>query len=415
MALDYEKIRQDHERYYGTRVPQYGKRFFEDMYADRTHFIFELLQNAEDAIGRRGTDWNGSRAVSFRLSADHLRVGHSGDPFNEPDVRSICSIDDSTKKDSLTEIGRFGVGFKSVYAFTDRPEVHSGPEDFAIDHYVWPRGIEPLVSKSHDETVFVLPLRDDVPTAHSEVDVGLKNIGIQTLLFLRQIDEISWENDDGGSGHYLRDTETVDEGVLRTTVVAQVDGEIEVAAQEWLVFYDEVEGDESYPDARVEIAFLTDPESGEFQVVEDPTLFAYFPTQRDVQCGFLVNGPFRTTLNRENVPDHDGWNQRVVSGAAALLVRSLRWLRDRGRLNAAVLRCLPLRSRAIDWGHMARYLLLEPLFEQVREALSSEPLLPRLGDGYISAQRASPYGPDGGPPVAVHAATVVVHLLRSRS
>ena len=41
MALDYQQICQDHERFYGTRVPEYGKRFFEDMYADRTHFIFE--------------------------------------------------------------------------------------------------------------------------------------------------------------------------------------------------------------------------------------------------------------------------------------------------------------------------------------------------------------------------------------
>ena len=54
MGLDYETIRKDHKTYYGTRVPKYGKRFFEDMYADRTHFILELLQNAEDAIGRRG-------------------------------------------------------------------------------------------------------------------------------------------------------------------------------------------------------------------------------------------------------------------------------------------------------------------------------------------------------------------------
>ena len=384
MALDYEKIQQDHKKYYGTRVPQYGKRFFEDMYADRTHFIFELLQNAEDAVGRRGDDWNGSRAVSFQLSENHLRVGHFGDPFNEQDVRSICSIDDSTKKDSLTEIGRFGVGFKSVYAFTNCPEVHSGPEDFTIDYYVWPRGIEPLGDRSYDETVFVLPFRPDVPSAHSEIDAGLRNIGIQTLLFLRQIDEISWKNDEGGSGHYLRETETVDEGVLRTTVIAQVNGENEIIEQEWLVFYDHVEGNEDYPDARVEIAFLTDPESGEFQEVEDPTLFAYFPTQRETRCGFLINGPYRTTLNRENVPDYDGWNRRLIAGTASLLVRSLCWLRDRDQLNAEVLRCLPLRSWAMSSGRD----LLEPLYKETRTALSSEPLLPRLSGGYIAAQRA---------------------------
>ena len=39
----------------------------------------------------------------------------------------------------LTAIGRFGIGFKSVYALTDSPEVYSGSEHFAIDSFVWPR------------------------------------------------------------------------------------------------------------------------------------------------------------------------------------------------------------------------------------------------------------------------------------
>ena len=387
LALDYQKIKQDHETYYGTRVPEYGKRFFEDMYADRTHFIYELLQNAEDAIGRRPSCWDGPRSVSFQLSKDHLRVVHSGDPFNEKDVRSICSIDDSTKKESLTEIGRFGVGFKSVYAFTSCPEVHSGTEDFAIDSYVWPRAIDQLGDIPPDETVFILPFRSDVPSAYTEIDDGLRNIGIQTLLFLRQVEEIKWENDEGGSGHYLRETEQLDEGVLRTTVIAQVDGEENVHEQRWLKFHREIGATDEYPTARVEIAFLTDSETDEFRPVEDPTLFAYFPTERSMHCGFLANGPYRTTLNRENVPDHDSWNRRLMAGTASLLVQSLRWLRDNDRLDAGVIRCLPLTSWAIRLSYRGRD-LLQPLYDQTRKALSSEPLLPRLGGGYVAADRA---------------------------
>ena len=97
--------------------------------------IYELLQNAEDALRKR-SGWVGSRAVQFALIKSQLRVSHFGKPFDEPDVRGICGIDESTK--DLTAIGRFGIGFKSVYAFTDHPEVHSGLEDFAIEDFVRP-------------------------------------------------------------------------------------------------------------------------------------------------------------------------------------------------------------------------------------------------------------------------------------
>ena len=112
MACDYEAIRQENLKRYGTDIPRIGQMLFVDTYADRTHFIFELLQNAEDAIARREGEWNGSRVVSFHLTEKHLRIGHFGDPFNEGDVRGICGVSESTKTESLTEIGRFGLGFQ---------------------------------------------------------------------------------------------------------------------------------------------------------------------------------------------------------------------------------------------------------------------------------------------------------------
>src|SRR4051812_27256150 len=104
-----------------------------DRYGKRTHFIYELLQNAEDALRRRPDDWTGERSVTFALAAGQLVVTHNGQPFDANDVRGVCGIDESTK--GITSIGRFGIGFKSVYSFTRRPEIHSGGEAFAIDNF----------------------------------------------------------------------------------------------------------------------------------------------------------------------------------------------------------------------------------------------------------------------------------------
>src|SRR3954469_7076355 len=114
---NYEAIGDENRKRYGTDIGRIGPMLLADRYDDRTHFMFELLQNAEDAIGRRG-DTAGPRKVTFALTPSRLTLSHFGRPFDEADVRGICGIAESTK--DQRSIGRFGIGFKSVYTFTDR-------------------------------------------------------------------------------------------------------------------------------------------------------------------------------------------------------------------------------------------------------------------------------------------------------
>ena len=48
---------------------------FEDFYPDRAHFVYELLQNAEDA---------GATEVSFTLMPDRIICDHDGNLANWP-------------------------------------------------------------------------------------------------------------------------------------------------------------------------------------------------------------------------------------------------------------------------------------------------------------------------------------------
>ena len=94
--LEYAELAHENERRYGTDISRIGTMLLADRYDDRTHFIYELLQNAEDALRRRA-GWAGRRSVRFELTEGCLRVSHFGKPFDEPDVRGICGIDESTK------------------------------------------------------------------------------------------------------------------------------------------------------------------------------------------------------------------------------------------------------------------------------------------------------------------------------
>lgn len=92
-------------------------KILSDLYTDDSHFIYEILQNAEDA---------GASEIAFMLYKDRLEILHNGRTFNEADVRAITKIAFSTKESDVNTVGKFGLGFKSVYSITDTPEIHSG-------------------------------------------------------------------------------------------------------------------------------------------------------------------------------------------------------------------------------------------------------------------------------------------------
>ncbi len=378
MASDYLSIRADNKRRYGTDIGRIGPMLMAERYDDRTHFIFELLQNAEDALARRN-GWQGSHAVSFNLTERALRVSHFGVPFDEPDVRGICGIAESTK--DQTAIGRFGIGFKSVYALTDRPEIHSGGEDFAIESFVWPVSAS-RIDRDLDETVILIPLRND--NGHAEIAAGLGRLGASSLLFLRQIEKIRWSTENGLSGLYLRDAIEVSPDVRRVTVVGQEEGQAEVK-EDWLVFSRPVNIDESAGHVEIALRLIPDEDGGRESVsrVNQSPLVVFFPTVLETHLGFLVQGPYRTTPSRDNVPGDDAWNQRCVEETSRLLVDALTCLRDRDLLYTDVLRCLPLESTKFDGRSM-----FAPLFEATKQALTTRQLLPRFGGGHTSAQRA---------------------------
>ena len=380
MLSDYGAIRTDHGRL--AKIAENSVRLLAGLYADRTHFLFELLQNAEDALKRR-QGWQGPKSVSCHLKAAEFSISHFGKPFDRDDVLGICSIGDSTK--DLTDIGRFGIGFKSVYAFTDRPEIHSGDEHFAIERYISP--VRARAPERHvDETLILLPLRDSNQADHGAIAVGLQRLGARALLFLRQIEEISWRIEGGRSGSFLRESEVVDTRVRRVTVIGQERGETEVD-ESWLVFSRPVTADDGRDAGHVEIAFFLaqnqESRRGAIQHVERAPLVAFFPTAIETHLGFLVQGPYRTTPSRDNVPPHDPWNQHLVEETASLLVEALRWMRDHGSLDTTALRCLPL-----DRAKFGEDTLFPPLFAATKQALSSEPLLPRFDTGHATAARA---------------------------
>jgi hypothetical protein len=372
VPADYDEIRAENVARYGwdTAVLE----LLGQLYSERTHFIFELIQNAEDA---------GATDLTFTLFADRLEVRHDGRDFTVADVRAICGVGQGTKTDDLTQIGEFGIGFKAVYAYTDSPRIHSGAENFRIENYVRPYPAEPL-GQPAAETVFVFPFdRAEVPAAIAvqEISAALASLGVETLLFLRNIERIAAGGPAAASRVLERMSASRPASGRRVSLSSgRPHGR---GDEEWFVWERRLDA-LGYPDQRVEIAFMARATMDGARLIgrETSALVVYFPTQKETFLGFVIQGPYRTTPARDNVPEHDVWNRALVRETGILLAEVLAGLRDEGLLTVDVLQALPL-----DVAHFGPESMFRALFEQARATLEREAMIPAADGGYRAVRQ----------------------------
>jgi hypothetical protein len=363
LPADYQKIREENIARYGWDTAVLD--LLGQLYSERTHFIFELIQNAEDA---------GATDLAFELFEDRLELRHDGRPFTEADVRGVCGVGQSDKAADLTAIGKFGIGFKSVYAYTKSPRIYSGGEAFRIESYVRPFAAAARAGGAVGETWFVFPFDHDVVPAEvaaREIAAALGALQPRILLFLRNVTRLR-------TGGPAAQASVVQRSVAARPVAGRPGAARQVTVardgrrEEWLAWQRPVQG---HPGQQVEAVFRL--EGGRITAVSESPLTVFFPTQKETFLGFLIQGPYRTTPARDNIPADDPSNQALVRQTAALLADVLPELRDEGLLTADALATLPLDPERFPAGSMFR-----PLFDAVGDALTAEALIPVAGGGY---------------------------------
>jgi len=394
MPSDYKRICEDNIRRRGTEFDDIGRLISEQLYSDRSHFIYELLQNAQDALERRFKQNTYNRfpsKVQFRLYQDRLEFRHFGVLFNEEDVKGISDVLKGTKKDELTQIGKFGIGFKSVYAFTSSPEVHSGEEHFVIKRYIRPEEKRPHMEISEGETVFNFPFDHEElrpEEAFKLILEKLETLGPRVLLFLRHIDEIEWFDDTGNhKGQYLKEAKRVKNynQARRVTVIGQKNGQEE--EENWLIFEKPLNAEEAVNQLYVEAGFRIkkDQKDGKEQIVrtQNAPLVAFFPTEIYTGLGFLIQGPYRTTPARDNIAKDDAWNKKLIEETATLITESLQCLKEMGFMSVSLLWTLPIRMEEFSVDSM-----FFPIAMRVSNALKERDLLPAFDGTFVAGKKA---------------------------
>ncbi|MDY6391504.1 MAG: hypothetical protein SPL80_01540 [Bacilli bacterium] len=356
------------------------------LYANKPHFIFELLQNAEDC---------GASKVLFIKHQGSLEFLHNGRPFTKSNLTAICDISESDK--DYTNIGKFGVGFKSVYGICESVLLYSHPQleseeyprlHLEIKGFIEPKAIEDEEMPEGYTTRFVFPFvvgKDfsnfkDLEMLRSTIEVTLMNIGAETLLFMKHLQAISYciEKSDGETveNTFSLKKERID-GKPYTVVTSFASSDDNVS---YLVFSKECSIKEG---STVDIAypFKLDGDKKIFLETIYKNIFVYFPTETASALKFIVQAPFKTTPNRANVPFDDEENIELAKDLVSLYRESILALRDEKELDYDFIRLMPLRLSSFEF--------FKPISDESWSLLKREPLLlTNKGDEYITPDRA---------------------------
>lgn len=315
-------------------------RLLTELYPDNAHFIYELLQNAEDA---------GATKVKFSLCKDRVEFRHDGKRlFAVKDADSITSIGVSTKREDHTSIGKFGVGFKAVFAYTDTPEIHSGDYHFRIHDLVVPETDNvPRPTMDPAETLFIFPFnnRKKPPQkAFEEIKKGLLALDSNALLFLRHIRKVEYRLPDDSIGSMER----MEKSGGQITIRLKKPGDEKYTACHRLRFEKEVEvvdEDGKSKSCRIAIAYrlakTEDKKGWKITQAKPGRVAIYFPAEKETSnLKFHLHAPFASTVARDSVRDCDA-NNLLRDYLADLVVKSLFSIRDQGLLTVDFLAVLP--------------------------------------------------------------------------
>ena len=355
------------------------KRLLTDLYPDNAHFIYELLQNAEDARASK---------VHFVLNADKLEFEHNGAKlFEIEDIESITNIGSSTKIGNPTNIGKFGIGFKAVFAYTNTPEIESDQFHFRIRDMVVPdtEGLAPGALGAR-RTRFVFPFNNPQKPpekAVAEIEKNLRELSENTLLFLNNIHQINYNLPDSKKGSLERRKNADDRNRIKISV-KHPEGVLPKSTH-YLRFTKsvDVQDENDKPKCRqIAVAFgINKSKSGNWKItsLNPGQVFIYFPAVKEpCNLRFHIHAPFASTVARSSVRDDYPANDELRDHIADLVAESMHSIRDQGLLDVRFLATLPNNKDNLSP-------FCDPIRERLIEEFNQTKLTPMKQGGHAPA------------------------------
>lgn len=366
-----------------------------EKYSDQAHFIYELLQNANDAK---------ATTARFVLESDKLIFAHNGtrhfsvsDPAKEEedsdsgrlgDINAITSIANSNKTEA--SIGKFGVGFKAVFQYTSTPHVYDPEFRFRIDRFIVPTPIDgDFPGRGKDETLFVFPFdhpERKAEEAYRDICDKLRNLSFP-LLFLTGLKEIKFEfgNVIGLYGKNIEKIFTYGDTTAERICLTQNNGDELYEENLWLFSrLDDCR-------RRYSVGFFMDSD-GHLKPVNEPA-FCFFPTKEVTGLNFILHAPFLLTDSREGIRAGVAHNDKMIQRLSELAADSFEHLRDIGEKTSVrliednIVTIIPVDKGKFSEPSAKRKISFLPFYQKIKETFEQADLQPST-EGYVSSKAA---------------------------
>ena len=355
-----------------------------EKYSDQAHFIYELLQNANDAKATKS---------SFQLTINGLYFKHNGtknfwvsnpdqekqDQLNNKlgDINAITAVAQSNKKDQST-IGKFGVGFKAVFQYTETPHVYDPNFQFKISKYIVPIKLDnDLSDRQKNETVFYFPfdkketdengnLKMPKEQAYSDILDKFKKLVFPTL-FLSDLQELKWQAENNEVGEYSkkRIKQKQTEGIIYERVELNQQVGLKQTKENLYLF---TRLTEEY-NLNYSIGYFLD-EKGKL-MSKQYSAFCFFPTKETTNLNFILHAPFLLTDSREGIHRSKEHNTKMVELLAQLSADSLIILKDLKVFSDDIIEIIPYKN--IEYGNDGFF---DDFYFKIKEKLQTEEILP---------------------------------------
>lgn len=298
--------------------------------------LLELVQNGADAM----LTAPGGR-IHVVLTANHLYCANEGDAIDEDGIRALLHAHISMKRDA--EIGRFGLGFKSVLGVTDRPEFYCRQVSFAFDGAWAKKEISAIVpQRERYPSLRLAKLIDPMEAAEGDAILAeLMEFATTVVRLPRTLGSSDWLSDDIAlfdpafmlfSPHVglllLEDRTT---GTRREITLRSQGDEVTITegtdARRWRVFKSiiipsdeaKVEAWELSARERLPVVWAV-PIEGRLTVGK---FWAFFPLRDETTLTGIGNAPWQINDDRTGLLEGSRLNKELLDELAHLVVRSI--------------------------------------------------------------------------------------------